>query len=74
MKTLLKSIKKLVNSGIAEDMTHARMEQLNALKPYMEQVAYSLGKYGVTGGLWHNAHTGKLYAITARSTALFVIL
>ena len=70
MKTMKqKEIKSLVNLGVAVDITaeEGNLTRYRRLDP----VAVSRGKYGMNGGLLKDCQTGKLYAITARNSALF---
>ena len=39
---------------------------------YLSQIGYSCGTYGVNGQLFQGHNTGKLYAVTARTTALYL--
>ena len=70
MKTIKqKDIKNLVKLGAAVDITaeEGSLTRYRRLYP----VAVSRGKYGMNGGLLKDNQTGELYAITARSSALF---
>ena len=70
MKTMKqKEIKNLVKLGAAVDITYEE----GSLTRYrqLDPVAVSHGKYGMNGGLLKDYETGKLYAITARNSALF---
>lgn len=68
-KLTQKEIKNLVELGAAVDITseEGTLEKYRRLDP----IAVSRGKYGMNGGLLKDSQTGKLYAITARSSALF---
>ena len=70
-----REIEALVKSGAAVDITNhdnnARHE-LETLEGYFEKIGYSSGVYGINGGLLKGHNSGKLYAITARSSALFI--
>ena len=39
---------------------------------YLDKVGYSVGVYGLNGGLLQGHESGTLYAITARTSALFI--
>jgi hypothetical protein len=39
---------------------------------YLNQVGYAIGIYGLNGKLLKGDKTGTLYAITARSSALYI--
>ena len=70
MKTMKqKEIKNLVKLGVAIDITaeEGNLDRYRQLDP----IAVSRGKYGMNGGLMKDYETGKLYAITARNSALF---
>lgn len=64
-----KEIKNLVKLGAAVDITaeEGSLEKYRRFDP----LAVSRGKYGMNGGLLRDHETGQLYAITARSSALF---
>lgn len=70
-----RELKALVRSGAAVDISNhdnnARHE-LEALEGYLDKVGYSSGVYGLNGGLLQGHNSGKLYAITARTSALFI--
>lgn len=68
-KVTQKEIKNLVKMGAAVDITaeEGTLEKYRKLDP----LAVSFGKYGMNGGLLKDHESGKLYAITARSSALF---
>ena len=70
MKTMKqKEIKNLVKLGVAVDITseECSLDRYRRLDP----VAVSRGKYGMNGVLLKVCQTWKLYAITARNSALF---
>ena len=64
-----KELRKLVNSGAAVDLTksHNRKE---IGEPY-DQIGYSYGIYGCNGKLF-KGESGKLYAITTATSALYI--
>lgn len=70
-----REIKNLVADGIAEDITRRSFSEIQELRAVasLEKVGYSSGKYGINGGVLKNQTSGKLYAITARTSALFQI-
>ena len=70
-----REIKNLVADGIAEDITRRSFSEIQELRAAasLEQVGYSFGKYGINGGVLRSRTSGKLYAITARTSALFQI-
>lgn len=64
-----KQLKSFVNSGVAKDVTNA-----NSRKDIPEnytQIGYSAGLYGCNGMLL-KGESGQLYAVTARTNAIFV--
>jgi hypothetical protein len=71
MKTSLRDIKSLVQSGIAADITTAPEE---VLPKRTVCIAHSVGSCGITGCVVQDTDSGKLYAVTARSTNLFRML
>lgn len=68
-----KAIKGFVKDGLAQDITKYNMEQMQILRAnhHLEKIGGSFGVYGPNGGLYKDRDTGTLYAITARTTALF---
>jgi len=70
-----KQLKSMVQNGIAEDVTNATNETRNAIEKaegFYRQVGYSSGVYGCNGMLLKGEKTGKLYAVTARSQAIYI--
>ena len=70
-----KELKNLVALGVAEDITRGDNETRDAIisaEDYYIQIGYSTGIYGCNGMLLQGHKTGKLYAITARTTAIYV--
>ena len=74
-KYVQQEIKALVKIGAAVDISdhdnNARQE-LEAREGWLEKIGYSSGAYGVNGGLLKGHNSGTLYAITARTAALFI--
>lgn len=70
-----REIKNLVADGIAEDVTRCSFSEIQQLRAAgdLEKVGYSAGTYGINGGIMKDMNSGKLYAITARTSALFQI-
>lgn len=66
-----KEIKWLVEIGEAEDITTS---EIPTPKGYWEKVMWSKGVNGANGVLVRDSKTGKKYAVTARSSNLFVLL
>ena len=70
-----KELKNLVSLGVAEDITRGDNEKRDAIifaEGYYTQIGYSAGVYGCNGMLLQGHKTGKLYAITARTTAIYL--
>ena len=70
-----KEIRAFVKNGVAIDITnHGNTEQkeIEAREGWLEKVGYSSGVYGINGGLLKGHNSGTLYAITKRSTAVFI--
>ena len=70
-----RQLKAMVKDGIAEDITYGdndTRKEIEEKEGYYTQVGYSSGTYGCNGMLLKGNKTGKLYAITARTTAVFV--
>lgn len=69
-------LKRLVASGAAECVNTWSFEQINTLyhTTRLDRVGYSSGVYGLNGGLLQDLDTGKLYAVTARNSALFQLM
>lgn len=65
-----KQLKELVKSGAAVDVTNA--DGRGAIPEDYRQIGYSCGVYGCNGILLQGCESGKLYAVTARSSAVFM--
>ena len=75
MKTTLKDIKELAKGYNVEDITYIDTkgaDELREKEGMFWNVAYSAGVYGVTGKVIQGRTTGKLYAITSRTSAIFM--
>lgn len=75
MKVTKKSLKELVASGKAVDLTYegdSKRAELCELEGYLTQIAYSCGIYGCTGKLLQGNRTGQLYAICDRTNAIYI--
>ena len=71
MKTTLREIRAFVKDGRAVDITTAPEADIPTCKTC---IAYSVGTYGVNGCVVRDTNTGKLYAVTARTTNLFRVI
>lgn len=70
-----KQLKAMVANGIAEDITNAidtTRKEIMEREEYYNQVGYSSGVYGCNGMLLKGHKTGTLYAITGRTTAIYL--
>jgi hypothetical protein len=65
-----KQLKALVKNGIAVDVTNAG--DRGAIPEAYRQIGYACGVYGCNGMLLQGCESGKLYAVTARSSAVFM--
>ena len=69
-KYTIKQLKSLVSSGAAIDVTGAS-EQSDIPEKYT-QIGYASGMYGCNGMLLRGYTSGKLYAVTGRTTAIYI--
>lgn len=70
-----KQLKNLVNTGAAVDITRGdneTREQILKEEEYYTQIGYSAGVYGCNGMLLKGRKTGKLYAITNTTSAIYI--
>ena len=67
-KISLKTIKQLVKEGAATDIEKMTKRPK---KSELDLLGISHGTAGMNGALFRHTKTNKLYAITARSSALF---
>lgn len=70
-----KQLRAMVNDGIAENITNADnnvREELEKKEGWLRQVGYSAGVCGCNGMLLQGRNSGTLYAITARTSAIFI--
>lgn len=65
-----KQLRKLVAVGAAIDVTNAR--DVNAIPEDYRQIGYAVGVNGCSGKLFQGLESGKLYAVTSRTSAIFV--
>ena len=66
----LKDLKQLVRSGAAVDVTNASDRE--AIPEPYRQIGYAAGVYGCNGMLLKGLETGKLYAVTSRTFAIYI--
>ena len=69
-KYTIKQLKSLVNSGAAIDVTYAH-ESTDIPESYT-QIGYASGVYGCNGMLLRGCTSGKLYAVTGTTTAIYI--
>ena len=67
-KMTQKALKRLVNLGIAKDVTNS--SDRSDIPEGYKQIGYSCGVYGCNGMLLQGA-SGQLYAVTARTSAIW---
>ena len=70
-----KQLKEMAKSGIVEDIsrgTNTTRNELESVEGWLSQVGYASGIYGCSGMLLKGHNTGKLYAITSRTQAIYV--
>lgn len=65
-----KQLREMVKKGVAVDVTNA-MSRAAVPEDYKE-IGYSLGVYGCNGMLLQGCESGKLYAVTGRTTAVYI--
>lgn len=68
-KLTIKKIKRLVELGLAEDITNGKDRK--EIKERYTLVGIATGCYGVNAKLFQG-ESGQLYAITKRTTALYI--
>jgi hypothetical protein len=66
-RTTQKALRTMIREHVAEELTSAN------IPANYEKVQYSMGAYGMNGGLIRCTDTGKLFVIPSRSTLLFMI-
>ena len=70
-----RELRNMVALGMAEDVTHAHIEEHEEIlkkESWLNQVGYASGKYGCNGMLLQGHETGTYYAITTRSQAIYI--
>lgn len=65
-----KQLKDLVRKGVAIDVTNAHEQ--SAIPENYRQIGYASGIYGCSGMLLQGCSSGKLYAVTDRTSAIYV--
>lgn len=75
-KTTQKNIKTYVSLGMAKNITDLSFEEVEKIREAcggFDKVLYSCGIYGVNGYLLQGINDGNFYAVTARSSAIFLV-
>lgn len=75
MRTTQKALKTMVANGQAQDITNGTNETRSDImqkEDYLQEIAYAAGIYGCNGILFKGRRTGTLYAITDRTSAIFI--
>ena len=70
-----KQLREMVANGIAEDISRGTNEtrnEIESVEGWLTQVGYASGVYGCNGMLLKGKNTGKLYAITSRTQAIYI--
>lgn len=70
-----KQLREMVKFGIAEDVTYFGTDQYEMLldnEGFFRQIGYSSGVYGCNGMLLQGNNTKTLYAVTQRTSAIFI--
>lgn len=70
---MMKTTQKDIRMTQAIDLTHAKLDTLQEVAPYLEKIAYACGIYGINAALYRHRVTGELYKVTARSTSIFAL-
>ena len=74
-KYIQKQLRGLVNTGAAIDISRIGMNEADRLRKdeeWLTQIGYAAGVYGCNGQLWRGHKSGKLYAITSRTQAIYL--
>lgn len=66
-----KQLRGLVASGAAIDITH-EIDPRKAVPESYTQIGYASGVYGCSGMLLRGLQSGKLYAVTSRTQAIYL--
>ena len=70
-----KELKNMVALGMAEDVTRANNEDYERIikkEGFLSQIGYSSGVYGCDGMLLKGYKTGGYYAVTSRTSAIYI--
>ena len=69
-KYTIKQLKSLVKSGAAIDVTYSSKK--SDIPESYNQIGYASGLYGCNGMLLRGCISGKLYAVTSRTKAIYL--
>lgn len=71
-----RQLKDLARTGAAQDVTGYGFQEMNQFRQSrrLDKIGYSSGVYGINGGLLRDMETGELFTITARNTALMMMM
>lgn len=70
-----RQLKDLVKTGAAQDITHGNditRQEIEKVEGYLSQTGYAVGVDGCAGMLFIGHNSGKLYAITSRTPAIYL--
>lgn len=65
-----KQLREMVKNGVAVDVTN--VGERGAIPEDYRQIGYATGVYGCNGMLLQGCESGTLYAVTARTTAIYI--
>lgn len=77
MKTSKKELLAYAKQVNAIDINKYSFEEIEALRKseeYLEEVAYSIGRYGVTAYLCQGHKTKQFYIVPSRSSTLYQVM
>ena len=69
-KYTIKQLKSLVSNGAAVDVTYSSKK--SDIPESYSQIGYAAGLYGCNGMLLRGCTSGKLYAVTGRTMAIYI--
>ena len=70
-----KELRNMVSLGMAEDVTHANNEDYRKIikkEGFLSQIGYSAGVYGCDGMLLQGHNSGSYYAVTSKTSAIYI--
>lgn len=76
IRTTRSEIRNYLKQGYAEDLTYKKNDYIKELyknEGYFDEIAYSAGTYGVNGLLLKGHNSGKMYTITDRTQAIYLV-